>query len=121
MGEMKFRQRVKGRYGVKDYWHYWGYTEHGVFRMPLGAMQSDERPDYQLTGLKDKNGKGDDVWEGDIIWHRNIDKIETDGVVHLNQWGVCIMVSGGWIRLDMIPNWKVVGNIEENPELLGKK
>lgn len=118
--EIKFRQRIKATMAPqKDYWHYWGYgIDDSDWTGPIGTMEWDERPSYQYTGLKDKNGKGKEVWAGDIISHRNIDKIETDGVVHFDWRGACIIVSGGYVRLDMIPNWKVIGNIEENPELL---
>ena len=74
----------------------------------------------QYIGLKDKK-TGRRVWARDIISHRNIDKIETDGVVHFDWRGACIIVSDRYVRLDMIPNWWVIGNIYENPELLKVK
>ena len=58
MRELKFRQAVSFD-GKFHHWHYWGLIE-GEFR----GITSLVAPNFQFTGLKDKNGK--EICEGDI-------------------------------------------------------
>lgn len=83
----------------------------------------------QYTGLRDKNGK--EIYEGDIVRHRNLDRPE-DGVMfglqetmmgkiprEVKFEGCGFIPLAGWID-DALKDmqWEVIGNIYENPELL---
>lgn len=135
MREIKFRQRIKGMHGVKDYWYYWGYID-GVFIGPKGEVEWDERISYQYIGTKDTINKKE-IYEEDIVrvytWideeepelndfsvHKVEYKIDDDFPgfdlepslnVECNgiQWAICDVESKGI---------EIVGNTCENPELL---
>lgn len=87
----------------------------------------------QCTGLEDKNGKL--IYEGDILFEKCINVIYPDGKFWLVKWNdkhaefyidLINPVIGGHLtnqwhlaRHDL--DYKVVGNIYENPELLNKE
>lgn len=86
---------------------------HGIEQFEIIPASAIE----QYTGLKDKNGK--EIYEGDIL---------NDGVGHIGEvlfnerigafvyeWGEC-----GSMFIDLYTSdIEIIGNIHENPELLG--
>lgn len=73
----------------------------------------------QYTGLKDKNGK--EIYEGDIL--QIDDHILGDFVVVWHNFGWKIKRSVGYESLSVhkSEDCAVIGNIHENPELVGGK
>ena len=120
MREIKFRQwRPEGKS-----WHFFEFTDgicSGVINATLSVY-----PIYQFTGLHDKNGK--EIYEGDIV------KYEADkesGIAIIEYWPGSFIFN--WIKqttpsLSIINSafyfgchseLEVIGNIHENPELIG--
>jgi len=92
-----------------------------VMDEPLWGLNADSsRYEWgQFTGLKD--AKGIDIYEGDIL-ENNEGKL---GEVRWDDWIKNIVVGlpnneDNWSgELNEFGGWKVIGNIYENPELLG--
>lgn len=88
----------------------------------IGTIRHDHKS--QFIGLKVKDGT--EIYEGDIIENDDyiwliepIGSLERDG----NNYGLCASPRGNgenYFIDDSVLNGVVIGNIDENPELLGK-
>ena len=119
MREIKFRQRVQNS------WHYWGFVDdHGylIFKGIEGSISSIEeafKNSQQFTGLLDKNGK--EIYEGDIF-----ENLSGRGIIEWWPEHCCFSARKvGTDQIFMITSLghtfatEVIGNIHDNPELIG--
>jgi len=83
-----------------------GYYARGYFVDPATIGQ--------FTGLTDKDGK--EIYEGDIIRHKDMVK-----PYHVIYDGHQFTPNDGFRSLSYPKHWEVMGNIHDNPELLGEK
>lgn len=107
----KFKDLI---YTINDDGVHFGDSNHTTFNMKNLVFM-------QFTKLKDKNGK--EIWEGDIIHHgyfKETGEVRWDE----RQTAFKILWNDGQ-KFDLWPvdhnHYEVLGNIYENPELLGSR
>ena len=78
-------------------------------------LEEDHLYIEQYTGLKDKNDK--EIYEGDILRRSEEGGFDIVGGVEWSE-----KAARFWVKRYYYPNgnkWEMIGNIHENPELLG--
>lgn len=94
------------------------------WNMPYRMVQGEVNPDTigQYTGLKDENGK--EIYRGDIVQGLFADQEESEikgQVIYSKGQASYIVIASNndeW-ELGYLDNLEVIGNIYDNPELLG--
>lgn len=118
--EIKFRglsKRTK-KYVFGSYWYNPFTKQHLIKQLCEGGTQLEDvecTVIEQYTGLKDKNGVG--IYEGDLLQHYN--SFVKPFVVNWNEELVSFVFEDGYSSYILIDkSFSVVGNVNENPELL---
>lgn len=139
MREIKFRawdreekRMTDANFSISRHGKIWWLNSDGAL---CGAFENPSyAPHYplqsgfvlmQFTGLKDKNGK--EIYEGDILAINNISNIKYEVRFgnyepygsNERQQGFYLYDDSDNSTIPLTENYKIVGNIYENPELLG--
>jgi uncharacterized phage protein (TIGR01671 family) len=88
-------------------------------------LADDRYSVMQFTGLRDKNGIGIEIYEGDIVSYTGFDNKRHRGICYWEIKGpgfrLKIQKGAGFSTMGNHPeDFEVIGNIYENGELVGK-
>lgn len=128
MQEIEFRAWDKECGFFRDEENVFVNQSGGIYREDEIAWYADRYEIELFTRLKDKDGKK--IYRGDVVLYRGISihgKVtQTKGVVKYSDddAGFIVENSGGslafaFFGINGIKDYKVIGNIHENPELGG--
>ena len=104
----------KTRYVQMEYFSLFGLDEDYI--NAYGHFIDDRTIVMQFTGLHDRLGK--EIWEGDVVRYVANGEEVIDQVVYIDSFFGVEKYTG---TLTTIFPIEVIGNIYENPELLGAK
>lgn len=120
MREILFRgKNLLGKWIEGDLLQYLGCEKKHIVRHSTGAGGQEVIPSTigEYTGLKDKNGKR--IFEGDIVTMPRYGSGKHKSVVYFKN-GKFAVNGSNYNFKDICPrNMEVIGNIYDNPDLLG--
>jgi len=115
--------KFRAWYGKESRMLEWDDLQDGTEELEryFNNKMSDVSPAMQHTGTKDKNGK--DIYEGDVLYHPMQGKREVyyPFMEHVASFGLRNVENAMAGALSDSHIYEIIGNIYENPELLGGK